>query len=96
LYASPVENSFINQHLSRLLTPIPVTSKVGYNYVEFAQPLYRKIEVTHFMDISLEIIGPDQERIKFNLFGDDLKLDKDGNPVREYPTILNLHIRRAI
>ena len=96
LYASPVENSLINNHLSRLLTPIPITSKRGYNYVEFAQPLYRKISVRNFMDISFEIIDLHRNKVNFQLYGDDLAKDENGIPIREYPTILNLHIRRAI
>ena len=96
LYASPVENSLINNRLSRMLTPIPITSKRGYNYVEFAQPLYRKIDVRNFMDISFEIIDLHKNKVKFQLFGDDLATDEKGNPIREYPTILNLHIRRPI
>ena len=91
LYASPVENSLINNKESRMLTPIPVTSKKGYNYVEFAQPLYRKISVRHFMDISFEILDKNGKKVEFNLYGDDLDQEN-----REYPTILNLHIRRAI
>ena len=91
LYASPVENSLINNKESRMLTPIPVTSKQGYNYVEFAQPLYRKISVRHFMDISFEILDKNGKKVQFNLYGDDLDQES-----REYPTILNLHIRPAI
>ena len=91
LYASPVENSLINNKESRMLTPIPVTSKKGYNYVEFAQPLYRRISVRHFMDISFEILDKNGKKVEFNLYGDDLDQEN-----REYPTILNLHIRRAI
>ena len=91
LYASPVENSLINNKESRMLTPIPVTSKQGYNYVEFTQPLYRKISVRHFMDISFEILDKNGKKVEFNLYGDDLDQEN-----REYPTILNLHIRRAI
>ena len=74
-----------------MLTPIPVTSKQGYNYVEFAQPLYRKISVRQFMDISFEILDKNGKKVAFNLYGDDLDQEN-----REYPTILNLHIRRAI
>ena len=91
LYASPVENSLINNQESRMLTPIPVTSKQCYNYVEFAQPLYRKISVRQFMDISFEILDKNGKQVEFNLYGDDLDQEN-----REYPTILNLHIRRAI
>ena len=91
LYASPVENSLINNKESRMLTPIPVTSKQGYNYVEFTQPLYRKISVRHFMDISFEILDKNGKKVQFNLYGDDLDQES-----REYPTILNLHIRPAI
>ena len=91
LYASPVENSLINDKESRMLTPIPVTSKKGYNYVEFAQPLYRKISVRQFMDISFEILDKNGKKVEFNLYGDDLDQEN-----REYPTILNLHIRQAI
>ena len=91
LYASPVENSLINNQESRMLTPIPVTSKQCYNYVEFAQPLYRKISVRQFMDISFEILDKNGKQVAFNLYGDDLDQEN-----REYPTILNLHIRRAI
>ena len=91
LYASPVENSLINDKESRMLTPIPVTSKKGYNYVEFAQPLYRKISVRQFMDISFEILDKNGKKVEFNLYGDDLDQEN-----REYPTILNLHMRRAI
>ena len=91
LYASPVENSLINNKESRMLTPIPVLSKQGYNYIEFAQPLYRKISVRQFMDISFEILDKNGKKVDFNLYGDDLDQEN-----REYPTILNLHMRRAI
>ena len=89
LYASPVENSLINDKESRLLAPFPVNSKNGYSYVEFAQPIYRDISVRQFMDISFYILDSNGKKIDFNLYGDDIDQEH-----REYPTILNLHIRR--
>jgi hypothetical protein len=91
LYASPVENSLINDKESRLLAPFPVNSKNGYSYVEFAQPIYRDISVRQFMDISFFILDSNGKKIDFNLFGDDIDQEH-----REYPTILNLHIRRPV
>ena len=90
LYASPVENSLINDKESRLLAPFPVNSKNGYSYVEFAQPIYRDISVRQFMDISFYILDSNGKQIDFNLYGDDIDQEH-----REYPTILNLHIRRG-
>ena len=89
LYASPVENSLINDKESRLLAPFPVNSKNGYSYVEFAQPIYRDISVRQFMDISFYILDSNGKTIDFNLYGDDIDQEH-----REYPTILNLDIRR--
>ena len=48
------------------------------------------------MDISFEIIDLHRNKVNFQLYGDDLAKDENGIPIREYPTILNLHIRRAI
>ena len=91
LYASPVENSLINDKESRLLVPFPVNSKNGYSYVEFAQPIYRDISVRQFMDISFYILDSNGKTIDFNLYGDDIDQEH-----REYPTILNLDIRRPV
>ena len=91
LYASPVENSLINDKESRLLAPFPVKSKNGYSYVEFAQPIYRDISVRQFMDISFFILDSNGKKIDFNLYGDDIDQEN-----REYPTILNLHIRGPV
>ena len=93
LYSSVVENSLINNKESRLLTTIPLTSKRGYNYFQFSQPIYRAISVRQFMEISFEVLDRHGKFLKFNLFGDNLKEDQES---REYPTILQLHIRKAI
>ena len=90
LYSSVVENSLINNRESRLLTTIPITSTRGYNYFQFAQPIYRLISVRQFSDIRFQIYDKNGELFKFNLYGDDYN---KGN--REYPTILNLHIRKS-
>ena len=91
LYCSIVENSLVNNEETRVLTTIPITSKRGYNYFQFAQPIYRSISVRQFMDISFHILDVNENYMNFNLYGDDV--DKVN---RKYPTILNLHIRRSI
>jgi DNA repair ATPase RecN len=91
LYSSIVENSLINNKESRLLTTIPITSRRGYNYFQFSQPIYRTISVRQFMDISFQLLDKKGNFFKFNLYGDDVT-----EVNREYPTILNLHIRQAI
>jgi hypothetical protein len=91
LYCSIVENSLVNNEETRVLTTIPITSRRGYNYFQFAQPIYRSISVRQFMDISFHILDVNENYMNFNLFGDDV--DKVN---RKYPTILNLHIRRSI
>ena len=91
LYCSIVENSLVNNEETRVLTTIPITSRRGYNYFQFAQPIYRSISVRQFMDISFHILDVNENFMNFNLFGDDV--DKVN---RKYPTILNLHIRRSI
>ena len=93
LYSSVVANSLINNKESRLLTTIPLTSRRGYNYFQFSQPIYRPISVRQFMEISFEVLDRHGKFLKFNLFGDNLNEDQES---REYPTILNLHIRKAI
>jgi len=91
LYSSVVENSLINNRESRLLCTFPATSKRGYTFFQFAQPIYRSITIRQFMDISFEILDNKEKSFDFNLYGDDHNKEN-----REYPTILNLHIRRAI
>ena len=91
LYCSIVENSLVNNEETRVLTTIPITSSRGYNYFQFAQPIYRSISVRQFMDISLHILDVNGNYMNFNLYGDDV--DKKN---RKYPTILNLHIRQSI
>ena len=89
LYCSIVENSLVNNEETRVLTTIPITSRRGYNYFQFAQPIYRSISVRQFMDISFHILDVNENYMNFNLYGDDVDLKN-----RKYPTILNLHIRR--
>ena len=91
LYCSIVENSLVNNEETRVLTTISITSRRGYNYFQFAQPIYRSISVRQFMDISFHILDVNKYYMNFNLFGDDV--DKVN---RKYPTILKLHIRRSI
>lgn len=88
LYSSIVENSLIDAKQSRLLTTIPITSRRGYNYFQFVNPIYKLISVRQFMEISFKILDKKSQPFQFNLYGDDAN---SGNP--EYNTILNLHIR---
>lgn len=88
LYSSIIENSLIDARQSRLLTTIPITSKRGYNYFQFVNPIYKLISVRQFMEISFKILDKKGQPFQFNLYGDDAN---SGNP--QYNTILNLHIR---
>ena len=52
LYSNIVENSLINQHQSRLLACIPLSSASPYNFFEFHNPIYRAFSVHSFTDLN--------------------------------------------
>ena len=66
LYASIVENSYINDQKSRNLAVIPLTTSIGYTFYEFKSPVYVPIEVREFSSILLELRDLDGKFVKFN------------------------------
>ena len=66
LYASIVENSYINDQKSRNLAVIPLTTSTGYTFHEFKSPVYVPIEVREFSSILLELRDLDGKFVKFN------------------------------
>ena len=66
LYASIVENSYINEQKSRNLAVIPLTTSTGYTFYEFKSPVYVPIEVREFSSILLELRDLDGKFVKFN------------------------------
>ena len=78
LYASIIENSYINGRLSRMLGVIPLNCNSGWSFHEFNYPNYVPITVKEFSNITLEIRDLDGQYIKFN---------------PSYKTVISLSIR---
>ena len=55
LYANIVENSYINGHLSRVLSVVPIQATSGWMYHEFKHQNYTPIVVKEFSTILLEL-----------------------------------------
>jgi hypothetical protein len=93
LYSDVVKDSIINNSYARLMTCVPLQSKKGYNFIECRNPDYKPLAVNSFTDLSFVIV---------NQNGEDIKFDHSSgcgsfyNPISsvEFPTILNLHVRR--
>ena len=65
LYASIVENSYINGQKSRVLAVIPLTTSTGYTFYEFKNPVYVPIEIREFSSILLELRDLDGKFVRF-------------------------------
>ena len=92
LYSNIVENSYINEQRSRLLSIVPVYSKRGYNCYEFTNPIYSPLSAHSFVDVNFKLL---------DIHGDALKMDPVyttwyGTNTVIYPTIIMLHIRRML
>lgn len=94
LYSNVVKNSIINNSFARLMTCVPLRSKKGYNFIEYRNPDYKALSVNSFTDLSFVIVNQEGKDIKFDhSYGCGAICEP--NAVIEYPTILNLHIRRS-
>ena len=92
LYSNIVENSFINQQRSRLLSIFPVSSKQGYNCYEVMNPIYSPLSAHSFIDVTFKLL---------DIHGETLKMDPVytswyGTETVLYPTIISLHIRKML
>ena len=94
LYSNVVKNSIINNSFARLMTCLPLRSKKGYNFIEFRNPDYKTLSVNSFTDLSFVIVNQNGVDIKFD-HSSGCGAICDPNADIEYPTILNLHIRRS-
>ena len=70
LYASVVENSYINNTPSRLLTMIPMQSgytdgTTGYHFHEFKSPTYYNFGIREFSNVLFELHDVNGELIHF-------------------------------
>ena len=90
LYGDMIERSWLNNQETRLMTTIPLKCQRGYNYYEFKNPVYKSIRVLKFDRLFFYILDKNGSPMKFNLFGDG----KNDN--KEFPTILNFHVRSTI
>ena len=66
LYASIVEDSYINGKLSRILAILPIRMKSEWSYHEFAYLNFVPINVKEFSKIFLQIKDIDGEFVQFN------------------------------
>ena len=92
LYSNIVENSFINQQQSRLLSIFPVCSKRGYNYFEFKNPIYCKLSAHSFIDVNFELTDVHGETMEM----DPVHTTSYGSNTVIYPTIITLHMRKIV
>lgn len=92
LYSDVVKNSIINNSFARLMTCVPLRSKKGYSFFEFKNPEYKPLSVNSFTDLSFVIADQNGQDIKFD---HSMGCGATCKPNVEYPTILNLHIRRS-
>ena len=90
VYGDMIERSLINNKETRMLTTVPLRCQRGYNYYEFQNPVYKAIRVLKFDKLYFYILDKNGKLMKFNLYGDG------SDDTKEFPTILNLHIRKAI
>ena len=90
LYGDNIEDSLINEKETRLLATLPFDCHRGYGFYEFINPVYKSIRVLKFDKLFFYILDKNGKAMKFNLYGDG----KTGN--KQFSTILNLHIRKAI
>ena len=83
LYCDIVENSYINNNLSRLLSIIPLRNHHYYNtrFYEFCNPNYYNVSLKQFAGISFQLLDAMGEEIEF---------------VNNANLILNLHLKNAI
>ena len=84
LYSSIVGNSIIDHKQSRLLAIIPMSSREGYNYHEFQNPVYNSLSVHSFTQASF---------VFTNEQGVELAMQYLHGDIVQYPTILVLHMR---
>ena len=66
LYVNIIENSYINGHLSRILSMVPISMKSNWSYYEFAFPNYVPIDVKEFSKIDIEIKDFNGKLVEFN------------------------------
>ena len=92
LYSDVVKNSIINNSFARLMTCVPLHSKKGYSFFEFQNPDYKPLSVNSFTDLSFVIADQNGQDIEFDQSSGCGATCKTNV---EYPTILNLHIRRS-
>ena len=92
LYSSVIAESYINNEKSRLMAVIPLTSNHGYNYFEYKNPTYYPLSVSTFRDIFFILKDVHGEEIKIGLERTPTNVRKK----EEYPTILNLHVRKRL
>ena len=90
LYSNIVTNSLIDQTQSRLLACIPINSKVGYNYHEIENPVYKPLSVHSFTDISFVCTDVRGNTLQMDHF----HVSQYGYARIIYPTIILLHIRK--
>ena len=92
LYSNIVENSYINEQRSRLLSIFPVTSKQGYNCFELMNPMYSPLSAHSFVDVTFKLL---------DVHGEILPIDPVyksfwGVDTVIYPTIITLNIRKML
>ena len=66
LYASIVENSYINGNLSRNLGVIPLSRSSGWSFHEFSYPNYVPIDIKEFSSILLELRNMEGKYVTFD------------------------------
>ena len=66
LYASIVENSYINGNLSRNLGVIPLSRSSGWSFHEFSYPNYVPIDIKEFSNILLELRNMEGKYVTFD------------------------------
>ena len=97
LYSNIVANSMIDQKQSRLLGIFPIKSNAGYNHYEVKNPVYYPLSVHSFTDIAFELVDVRGRLMQMEHMYPTLDLETE-TFVRyvKYPTIITLHIRKAI
>ena len=81
LYLNIIQQSQINGHKSRIVSPFPIRPSEGYTYFEFKSPTYIPIEVRQFSMVSLTLLD-----IKGNTIGID----------NQYDTVVTLNFRQNL
>lgn len=88
IYSNVVSETVIDGQYSRILATVPLKTDIGYNHHEFSNPLYHKLRVNNFTDISFQLRDVNGELLQIA----DRNVNSQKNA--HYPTVMLLNLRK--